>query len=97
MAAKKPVPEARPAKRGRDRSSYLSNHALARDLAAWLTRLAKEEGRTRGIKKFTVAELLDPLLRPWAWSRIRPLLEREYGTALPERPPPPPAQLVRES
>lgn len=77
-----------------ERREYLQNHALARDLAGWLTKLAKAEAKARKVNKFSVAELLDPMLRPWAWQRVRPLLEKELGVTLPVEPPPPPEELT---
>ena len=93
-----PKPDPKPVKRGATwivRREYIQSHSLARDLAEWLTIIAKAEGRQLGLTKFTVTELLDPILRPWAWERVRPLLEKKYGTKLSESPPTPDPRAVR--
>src|SRR5690348_9444260 len=92
-----PAPRPKRGSSWAERREYIQNVALARNLAEWLTKIAKEEGRRRNLKKFTVAELLDPILRPWAWQIVRPLLERQLGTPLPAEPPGPPVQLSRGS
>ena len=72
---------------------------LYRELAQWLTDIARDETRVRrkagllkGYDQVSVAKIVDPLLRRWAWNKLCEINNRKMGTPnapIPDVPPAP--------
>lgn len=73
-----------------ERREYIISVAIARDLGEWLQKIAARESSKLPEGRLSAGELIDPLLREWAWQEARPILERDLGVDLPEQPPAPP-------
>ena len=75
--------------------SKRQNVECYKDVARWLTDIAKNETRIRkdrgelkGRQQFGVARLIDPWLRQWAWTQL--WIIQNPGRPESECPPPPP-------
>lgn len=69
-----------------------------RELAQWLTDIARDETRVRrkagqlkGYDQVSVAKIVDPLLRRWAWNKLCEINNRKTGVPNDPIPPVPPA------
>lgn len=60
------------------RKGKVSSHAIYRDLAGWLTDIAKHESRISG-RRISVAMLIDFRMRDWAYSRWKRIKNAEAG------------------
>lgn len=87
-----------------DRKDVYAPVQVFRDLAKWLadistyeTRRLRESGRLEGQEFASVAKIVDPLLREWAWQRYKRIKNVEAGLppGHPVGPPPdPPKEAV---
>lgn len=62
------------------------------DIATYAERVLKDSGKLEGYDKVSVARLIDPHLREWAWRTMRRIKAIEAGEPdlpIPKTPPPP--------
>ncbi len=86
-----------PPKKGskwKDRKEYQKNVAVARDVADWIGTIVADETKRLPEGRLSIPELLDSVLREWAWQTVRPILEQQLGVKLPAAPPEPPPQFA---
>ncbi len=83
-----------------ERKGVYSQVQLFNDLAEWLADIAKHEtrrlkksGELTGYNKASIAKIVDPLLREWAWQRVCRINNEKArlpaDTPIPPTPAPP--------
>lgn len=73
----------------KQRKEKIQSHAMYKDLAGWITDIAKHHSREAG-QTVSAAMIIDIAMRDWAWRRLKKIRNAEAGTPQAEIPPAPP-------